>query len=217
MYETTPTPGAQSPDARQQDWGRCVKLVRKLHRRGEFEQFAEAVKSGAVQTDKDLVWAAEALVLHADVGSWVPPAPTAEQLADVEAWAKQAAADHQRTARDRKWQRELAGLPPNRGSGQPIGPVWQQKSKLTLEQLTQRLERVIAEHQWKHDGFDRKWLDPHHANFLKGGITNKQIPLFANEIVGQAEERSYDANWKIVTDYLDRRRANQAADENAAE
>jgi hypothetical protein len=84
--------------------------------------------------------------------------------------------------------------------------------------MGKRLEWVIAEHT-KRGEFRREDLDHRSKHYISdhdGGISNKQIVLMANLIVGQQEKRPYDQNWKIVTDWLRERQSKNPSPEAAA-
>jgi hypothetical protein len=88
-----------------------------------------------------------------------------------------------------------------------INPVHLQQPKRSLEEMGRRLELAMSQ-----EGFEREWLDhrsPHYISDRDGGISNKQVVLMANLIVGRQEKRPYDQNWKIVMDWLLDRRAEQ--------
>jgi hypothetical protein len=107
--------------------------------------------------------------------------------------------------------RALGQVPPA-GNG-TINPIHLQQPKRSLEEMGQRLERAMS-----REGFEREWLDhrsPHYISDRDGGISNKQIVLMANLIVGRQEKRSYDENWTIVTNWLHSRQAQQTPDEAA--
>ena len=77
--------------------------------------------------------------------------------------------------------------------------------------MGRRLEWVIAEHT-KRGEFRREDLDHRSKHYIcdrDGEISNKQIVLMANLIVGRQEKRPYDQNWTIVRDWLLDRRAEQ--------
>jgi hypothetical protein len=188
-------------------WTRYVKVVRKCRQRGELETLEEGLTSGKVAEESpDLLRAAIALS-RADIGKSVPPPPTAQEMADLEAWAANVEAKHKRNAEYEKLDRKLRGLSPNRGNGKAIGPARLQKSKFSKDELLQRLRYVMDLHDEKHMGFERRYLDPnnkYHIPVCDGGISNKQVPFLAGFIVGNNDERSYDDNWKIVSEYLSR-------------
>jgi hypothetical protein len=140
--------------------------------------------------------------------NWLPP-PTADDLTDPAAWVTRRLAEQRvvqnEAERIRRGQQKLArdlGLPRPAGSG--IGkPVYLQQPRLRLDELVQRVERAIS-----RPGFQRQWLDPNSKHYDRSadGVSNKQIIMLAGLITGRQEPRSFDENWKIVTEYLDARR-----------
>jgi hypothetical protein len=144
---------------------------------------------------------------------WLP-APQAEELADPAGWAARRLAEQRvvqnEAERIRRGQQKLArdlGLPRPAGSGSGK-PIYQQEPKRSLDEMAQRLEQVM-----RREGFQRQWLDGNSEHYIRdadGGIGNKQIVLFANLIVGRQEDRPFDENWRIVTDYMQERAKNAA-------
>ncbi|MCK1354649.1 hypothetical protein IVB56_27270 [Bradyrhizobium sp. CW7] len=190
----------------QQVWPRYVRVARNWHRRGKLKEFVEAFAAGEGPDVEfpELLRAAVALT-RIDIGKTVPPLPTDAQFADLDLWLEEAAAEHQRSVKNQRWERELRGLPRNGGNGKPIGPARLQKSKYDREELLRRLRLVIAQHDEKLGGFERRYLDHASRYYIPvrdGGISNKQLVFLANFIADNAEERSTEAAWKIVSDYL---------------
>lgn len=201
--DNKPDPAAQTDDSSEASWRNYLKFARKLYRRGELEKLGTAIREGNGPELEDCrLMQAAILLAPAKIGRWLPTAPTAEQLADPEAWVAKVMEDYTRRSQNVQWERELEGLPRNGGGvGKPIGPARLQKSKYDKEELFRRLRFVIAEHKEKHGGFERRYLDhrsPYYISAANGGISNKQVTFLANEIVGNTAERSFDQNWTIV-------------------
>jgi hypothetical protein len=217
--EPKPGPGPAALDNldadRQAIWRRAVKCVRLWRQRNELDEFKADLDSDRPPkvADRALMRAALALT-QVDIGAWIPAAPTVEQLSNLDAWVEQVEADHRRNTRNRKWERELLGLPKG-GNGKPVRL---QQSKYSQDELLQRLEHVIAWHDNNSRGFQRRFLDPNCKKYFiaveDGGIANKQVKFLANMIVGNTDERPFEESWKIVQDYRAKRR-NEAADEQA--
>jgi cell pole-organizing protein PopZ len=213
------------PTERDNIWRGYCKHVANLHRRpGELAQFKIDLEGGRRPdvTEPALMTAALHLVGGMSAAGvrrgHCLPAPTVDELADPAVWATRRLAD-QRLAQDaadriRRGQQQLAralGAPRSAASG-AINPVHLQDPKRSLDEMAERLERAMS-----RDGFQREWLDHRSPNYISdrdGGISNKQIVLMANLIVGRKEQRSFDDNWKIVTDFLVERRKQR--DEQAA-
>jgi hypothetical protein len=184
----------------------------------QWAQFQTDLQNGlAPQVDPVLMAAARALVANmvaAGVRRWDwLPAPCADDLSDPAAWAARRLAERRAeqdaAERSSHWQRKLAraqGQAAPAGNG-TINPVHLQQPKRSLEEMGRRLELAMSQ-----EGFEREWLDhrsPHYISDRDGGISNKQVVLMANLIVGRQEKRPYDQNWKIVMDWLLDRRAEQ--------
>jgi hypothetical protein len=209
---------------RDKNWQGYCKYAIGLHRHpDDLADFRADLQSGRRPdvTEPVMMTAALALVsgmADAGVRRWdFLPAPGADDLRDPAAWATQRLAE-QRAAQDsaeriRRGQHQLAralGGPRSTASG-TINPVHLQQPKRSLEEMGQRLECVIAKHA-KRGEFRREDLDhrsKHYISDRDGGISNKQLVLMANLIVGRQEKRPYDQNWKIVVDWLRDRRAKQ--------
>jgi hypothetical protein len=139
------------------------------------------------------------------------PPPSDDELADTTAWAaqrltsrraEQDAADLLRRL-NQKAARALGLAQPGSGTG-TISPVHLQRLKYSLDQLADRLERAMS-----RPGFEREWLDHRSRNYVRvsnGGISNKQVAIMAGEITGRRERRTFEENWKVVTDWLHQRR-----------
>jgi hypothetical protein len=206
-----------TPTDRNALWADYCKLALNLYRTGRIAQFDAGLEAGhhPLIVDPALMAAALSLVrgaAAAGVRPWTgwSPAPSAADLADPAAWTSQRLAD-QRVAEDvaervKRLDRAIAralGGPQSAATG-TINPVYLQKSRRSLDELAQRLEWVIAEHS-KRGPFRREDLDhrsPHYISDRAGGISNKQIALMGNLIVGRQEQRPYDQNWKIVMDFM---------------
>ena len=161
---------------------------------------------------------------------WLP-APGAGDLADPAAWATRRLAERRAeqdaAAHLRRWDSKVARAfgQSQPGSGGTINPIHLQQPKHSLEEMGKRLAWVIAEHT-KRGKFRREDLDhrsPHYISDANGGISNKQVVLLANLIVGRQEKRPYDQNFKIAMDWLRDRQAKQLElfratdDDNAAQ
>jgi hypothetical protein len=200
-------------------WQGYCKFIVGL-RPDEWAQFQTDLQNGRVpQVDPALMAAAGALVAGmADEGvrswDWLP-APSTDDLSDAVTWASRrlAARRAEQDAAERSvlWQRKLAraqGRTPPAGNG-TINPIHLQQPKRSLEEMGRRLERAMG-----REGFKREWLDhrsSHYVSDRDGGISNKQIVLMANLIVGRQERRPYDQNWKIVEDWLRERQAKESS------
>lgn len=201
------THASGSGDPQQQVWPRYVRVARNWDRRGKLEEFQDAFAAGeGPDVDfPELLRAAVALT-RVDIGKTVPPIPTDAQVADLDTWLEEVAAEHRRNVKNKRWERELSGLPRNGGNGKSIGPARLQKSKYPPEELLRRLRFVIARHDEKLGGFEFRFLDHgsrYYINNEEGGISHKQFVLLANFIAGNNDERSTEATRKIVTDFLE--------------
>ena len=143
---------------------------------------------------------------------WLP-APSVEELADPAAWAERRLAERRvvqdEAERIRRQQQKVArafGQPPSGGSG-TINPVYLQKLKYSLEELARRLEQAMSKEGFRREDLDHR--SPNYISVAKGGISNKQITIMACMIAGRAP-RSFDESWNIVTDFLDKRRAEKS-------
>jgi hypothetical protein len=219
-------------DHRQAQWKGCCKLAFNLHHRpDELAQYHDKLQNGyrvPYVDDQKLVSTALALVAGmaaAGVRKWNwLPAPGADDLADPADWVARRLAERcseqDEAERDRRLRQKKGrafGRSQSAGNG-TINPVHLQHSKHSLEAMGRRLEWVIAEHT-KRGEFRREDLDhrsEHYISDRDGGISNKQIVLMANLIVGQQEKRRYDQNWKIVTDWLRERKTGELSPDDAA-
>jgi hypothetical protein len=197
-------------------WRNYCKIVLKLQRSGKLAEFQNELSAGRLPrvAEPRLMTAAIHLVsglAAAEVRPWDwLPAPSADELADPAAWAAQRLAAQRTSQEDaeriRGWDRMLArafGEPRSTGNGSGKA-VHLQRPRRSLDELTQRLEQAMS-----RPGFQRQWLDPHSPHYVsdaRGGISNKQVILMAHLIVKQEEQRSFDDNWKIVTDYMNARK-----------
>jgi len=203
----------------------CRYAVNLRRRPDELAQFKSDLQAGRRPDVTEPVLMFAALHLAAGMSAagvrrwdWLP-APTADDLTDPVAWATRRLAEQraaqETAARIRRGQQKLAralGGPRSAASG-TINPVHLQQPKHSLKEMADRLERAMS-----REGFRRGDLDhrsPRYVSDRDGGISNKQIPPMANLIVGQQERRSFDDNWKIVTDFLAERRAQHGAEQEA--
>jgi hypothetical protein len=206
-------------------WQGYCKYATGLHRRPDDLADFEADLQGGRRpdvTEPAMMTAALALVsgmADAGVRRWdfLPP-PSGDDLRDPAAWAGQRLverrAEQDAAERVRNQQRKLARalgqtLPAGNGTGRP---VYRQRLGRPLAEVGDALNRVIAEHQSKHGEFKRQWLDPNSPRFI-AGVTNKEVIMMASEISGRQEERPYDQNWTIVTNWLRNRQAQQTPDQ----
>jgi hypothetical protein len=216
-----------TPTDRNTLWADYCKVALNLYRSDQIAQFQANLQAGhhPLIVDPALMVAALSLVRGAAAAGvrpwtgWAPP-PNAADLADPATWASQRLAA-QRVAEDeaehvKRLDRAIAralGGPQSAATG-TINPVHLQQSKHDLDELARRLEWVIAEHT-KRGPFRREDLDhrsPHYISDRAGGISNKQVVLMANLIVGRQEKRSYDQNWKIVMVWMRNRGATATGD-----
>jgi len=204
---------------RDKPWACCYRLALNLNRQGKTADFERDLEAGLLsELNRPLIGGALALVQGLTAAgvrppkSWLRP-PTEEELSDIPAWVSQCVAaarvEQETSARTGQWQRMLA-----QASGQQttnagaINPVHLQRPKRNLEEMAERLERAMS-----RPGVRREDLEHRSAHYVKdrdGGISNKQIAFMANLIVERQERRSFDENWKIATDFLAERRAQQA-------
>jgi hypothetical protein len=206
-------------------WQGYCKYAIGLHRRpddlADFEVDLQGGRRPDV-TEPAMMTAALHLVagiVAAGVRRWDwLPAPRAADLPDPAAWAArrlaERGAEQDEAERVRHQQRKLAralGQVPPAGNGTGR-PVYRQRLGRPLAEVGDELARVIAEHQSKHGEFKRQWLDPNSPRFI-AGVTNKEVIMMASEISGRQEERPYDQNWTIVTNWLRNRQAQQTPDE----
>jgi hypothetical protein len=196
-------------------WRNYCKLALKLQRSDKLAEFLNDLRAGPLTgiAEPGLMEAAAHLVSGLAAAAvkpwdWLPP-PAAADLADSAAWATQRLAAQraaqEATERARRWDRTIAqALGGPRSSGNGNGkPVYRQQSRLSLDELIQRVERAM-----NRPGFQREWLDPNSKHYDRSddGVSNKQIIMLAGLITGRQEPRSFDENWKIVTDYMNTRR-----------
>jgi predicted DNA-binding transcriptional regulator AlpA len=206
-------------------WQGYCRLAVALHRRGNAAEFKTDLLAGQIPTVTDTALMQAALALVAGMSAagvkrwnWLP-APTRDELADPEAWAarrlidRRAAQDAEGSGRwDAQVARALRQPPTAKGT---INPVHLQQSKYDLAELARRLEWTIAKHKAERGDFKREWLDhrsQHYISDAAGGISNKQVSIMAGEITGSRSRREFDANWKIVTDWLRERQAESRSD-----
>ena len=212
------------PSERDKTWQGYCKYAVSLHRRpNELAQFEIDLQAGRRPdvTEPAMMIAALALVSGmAEAGvrrrDFLPP-PSADGLRAPAAWVGQRLAD-QRVAqyeaeRVRRQQRKLAQALGQSARGNGTGrPVYAQRLKRPLAEVGDCLERVMTQHQAEHGEFKRHWLDPNSPHFI-AGITNKEIIMMASEITGIRTWRSFEENWKIVTDWLRERRTQNPSSE----
>jgi hypothetical protein len=211
------------------DWGVATETLRRLRHQKKLnpQSFLEDWVGGHctfTMEPPELILAIMKLIVAFDEAgvqplTWPSP-PTDEQLTDLDEWVGECVAEarieQDRAERQRDVQKAMnrvlvkAGLKPA-PDGSKINPVHLQKSKFTLDELTERLKWTIAWHRAEyasrgvHFEFRREWLDPRSKRYIKvrdGGISNKQIIIMANLIEDRQEQRPFDRNWEIVTNWL---------------
>jgi len=200
-------------------WCKYCKLAFKLYHSDQLAEFQNELHAGRLLrvTEPLLMTAAIHLVsgmAPAGVRRWDwLPAPATDDLVDPAGWAAQRLAaertSQEETERTRRMDQMIARAfgQPRSGGGETINPVYLQQSKHSLEELVRRLEQAA-----RRAGFRREHLDhrsPNYISVAKGGISNKQITIMACMIAGRAP-RSFDESWNIVTDFLDKRRAEKS-------
>ncbi len=206
-----------APPSRDACWRRYLAFVRRLDRHGELAAFVAELHDDRHEVEDVRLMHAAIELVRDPTASTVkhPPTPSVEQLTDLAGWLAQVVTDNDTAQRRKRWGRELRVAGPRDGqiTGASSGPVYQQQSKHGLDELVQRLESVIAKHQAAGREFKREMLDhrsPHYVTHRDGGIDTKGIVFLANFITGQAERRSYDENWAIVSEFLNGRKATGA-------
>src|SRR5262245_22232965 len=153
-------------------WRGYCKLALKLHRSDKLAEFLNDLRAGPLPeiAEPGLMTAAIHLVSGLAAAGVKPwdwlPAPTADDLADREAWAAQRLAaqrpSQDEAERSRRWDKLIARAlgepcPASTGNGKP---VYQQQSRLSLDELVQRAERARS-----RPGFQREWLDPNSKHY----------------------------------------------------
>jgi hypothetical protein len=210
-------------------WQQYCRLALNLHRSNKVAELETALEADALPrvAEPALMTAALHLVAGmaaAGVRRWdFLPAPTSDELADSTEWAARRLAEQRATQdaadRLRSLDRRVArALGQSAGGNGTIKPVHEQQSPYTLDELAERLESTMAKHQAEHGEFKREWLDHRSQHYIPdaaGGISNKQVAIMAAEITGSRSRRNFDANWKIVTDWLHERQAEQGEGDNS--
>ena len=197
---TTPLADELESPKTEANWqGRC-KLAVNLHHSDQIAEFKIDLQAGHVpqMTEPAMMTAALNLVTGmaaAGVALGLAAGAGADDLADSAAWATRRLAERRAEQdaadRPRRWDSKIARAfgQSQPGSGGTINPIHLQQPKHSLEEMGQRLEWVIAEHS-KRGKFRREDLDhrsKHYISDRDGGISNKQIVLMANLIVGRQE------------------------------
>lgn len=203
------------------DWGVATEILRILHRRKELDQFLDNWRNGVcvfTMEPPEAIDVIAKLIKGYDEAKVRPlrwPAPSDEQIKDADEWVGECVAEARAEQERAEWQRSVQKVLDRelvRAGDEPapskINPVYLQRSKFSLEQLAERLTNTMARHQAEHGEFRHEWLDHKSKRYINnndGGISNKQIQIMANLIEGCQQQRRFDDNWKIVTNWLAQR------------
>jgi hypothetical protein len=195
-------------------WQAYTKHVALENRAGRLAELIASLDANSDLAAPQLMHAAINLRVAATAAglgkfTW-PPAPSEDEL-NNSAWvercvtraraASEAAAENRR--RNARLTRQLRAV--GIGTTGKGVPVWQQKSKLSLDELADQFVATVAEHESVHGKFEREWLDPNNSHFIDGGMTNKQVIILASMIAGPAE-RPFEECFNIAMEYMRQRR-----------
>ena len=204
------------------DWGVATEILRILHRQKKLDAFLEDWRNGTcafTMEPPEAIDVIAKLIARYDEAEvrplkW-PAAPSDEQMKDADEWVGECVAearDEQAAAKRQRGVRNVMNHVLVRAGDEPapskINPVYLQRSKFSLEQLAERLTNTMARHQAEHGEFRHEWLDHKSKRYINnndGGISNKQIQIMANLIEGRQQQRRFDDNWSIVTNWLAQR------------